>query len=155
MTTPEVYQTLIDKYNLRDWKGFREYKDLRREYKDLRREYEDLRPVHNLDPVHCNVWNVKWTNNGALHPCQKPTEVLERMIKCSSRPGAVVLDCFMGSGSTGVAAVNTGRKFIGIELDEKFFETAKHRIAEALNARMAEEIKEKNKENEAAPEAVF
>ena len=138
MTTPEVYQQLIDKYDLRKWSGFREYED-------LRREYEDLRPVHNLDAEHCNVWNIKWVNNGALHPCQKPTEILERMIRCSSRPGAVVLDCFMGSGSTGVAAVNTGRKFIGIELDEKFYETAKNRIEKAIE----------EKEKAAETEAVF
>lgn len=86
------------------------------------------------------------------HNTAKPVSLEEYLIKTYTEPGAVVLDCFMGSGSTGVAAVNTGRKFIGIELDETFFETAKHRIVEAMNRRTAEEIKEKNKENNEAAE---
>ena len=126
LATPEVYQILTDKYHLREWSGFREYED-------LRREYEDLRPVHNLDMEHCNVWNVKWRNNGSLHPCQKPTEILERMIKCSSKEGATILDPFMGSGSTGVACVNTNRDFIGIELDTHYFDISKQRINDAIN----------------------
>ena len=89
------------------------------------------------------------------HPTQKPVALLEYLIKTYTDEGETVLDNVMGSGSTGVAAVNTGRKFIGIELDPGFYETAKHRIVEALNARMARELKEKNKENEPAPEAGF
>ena len=65
------------------------------------------------------------------HPTQKPTELLEQLIRDYTEPGAVILDCFMGSGSTGVAAVNTGRSFIGIELDEKYYDIATKRIAEA------------------------
>lgn len=63
-----------------------------------------------------------------LHPTQKPVDLLEILIKQSSEEGEVVLDCFMGSGSTGVACVNTNRKFIGIELDEKYYNIAKERI---------------------------
>ena len=55
------------------------------------------------------------------------------MIKNSSEVGDIVLDCFAGSGSTAVAAINTGRQFIGFELDEKFFDIACDRIAEAEN----------------------
>lgn len=62
------------------------------------------------------------------HPTEKPTELLEFYIKNSSNSGDVVLDPFMGSGSTGVACVKTGRNFIGIELDEKYFNIAKERI---------------------------
>ena len=53
---------------------------------------------------------------------------MEDLIKISSNEGDIVLDCFMGSGSTGVAALNTNRKFIGIEIEEKYFNIAKHRI---------------------------
>ncbi len=63
-----------------------------------------------------------------LHPTQKPVELLEYLIKTYTNEGEVVLDNCMGSGSTGVACVNTNRKFIGIELDEKYFEIAKERI---------------------------
>ena len=58
---------------------------------------------------------------------------MEFLIKTYTDEGEVVLDATMGSGSTGVAAVNAGRDFIGFELDEKFFNIAKERIDEALN----------------------
>lgn len=66
-----------------------------------------------------------------LHPTQKPVALLEELIKTFSNEGDVILDFTMGSGSTGVACVNTGRKFIGIELDENYFEIAKERIGRA------------------------
>ena len=65
---------------------------------------------------------------GKLHPCEKPVDLLEFYISNSSNKEDVVLDPFMGSGSTGVAAKNLNRDFIGIELDEKYFEIAKERI---------------------------
>ncbi|WP_298069875.1 site-specific DNA-methyltransferase [uncultured Mailhella sp.] len=65
------------------------------------------------------------------HPTQKPISLLEYLIKTYTNPGETVLDNCMGSGSTGVACVNTGRDFIGIELDETYFEIAKKRIEEA------------------------
>lgn len=61
-----------------------------------------------------------------LHQSQKPVELVERIIKKSE--ARIVLDPFMGSGTTGVACKNTGRNFIGIELDEAYFEVAKERI---------------------------
>ena len=63
-----------------------------------------------------------------LHPTQKPVPLLERFILNSSKPGDVVLDPFMGSGSTGVACRNIGRRFIGIEIDTSFFTKAQTRI---------------------------
>ena len=66
-----------------------------------------------------------------VHPTQKPISLLKEIIERSSNEGGVVLDCFMGSGSTGVACVNTNRRFIGIELDDGYFNIAKKRIEEA------------------------
>jgi DNA modification methylase len=63
-----------------------------------------------------------------LHPTQKPVALLEYLIKTYTKHGEVVLDFCMGSGSTGVACVNTGRDFIGIEKEEKYFEIANKRI---------------------------
>lgn len=63
-----------------------------------------------------------------LHPTQKPVALLEYLIRTYTNEGEVVLDNCMGSGSTGVACVNTGRKFIGIELDSNYFNIAKERI---------------------------
>lgn len=68
------------------------------------------------------------TQNSSLHPTQKPVALCEYMIKTYTNSGDTVLDSCMGSGTTGVAAKNLGRKFIGIELDEKYFEIAKNRI---------------------------
>ena len=66
-----------------------------------------------------------------LHPTQKPVELLEYLIKTYTIEGEVVLDNCMGSGSTGVACLNTNRKFIGMELDNNYFNTAKERIFKA------------------------
>ena len=63
-----------------------------------------------------------------LHPTQKPVDLLEWLIKTYTNEGELILDNCMGVGSTGVACLNTGRNFIGIELDEKYFEIAKSRI---------------------------
>ena len=65
-----------------------------------------------------------------LHPTQKPVPLLEYLIKTYTNEGETVLDNCMGSGSTGVAALNTGRNFIGIELDKNYFEIAQKRIEE-------------------------
>ena len=65
------------------------------------------------------------------HPTQKPIELMEYMIRTYTNPGDVVLDNCMGSGTTGVACMNTGRRFIGMELDEGYFEIAKKRIEDA------------------------
>jgi len=66
-----------------------------------------------------------------LHPTQKPVALMEYLIKTYTNEGCVVLDFTMGSGTTGVACMNTGRKFIGIEMDDKYFEIASKRISEA------------------------
>lgn len=67
-----------------------------------------------------------------LHPTQKPVALLEYLIKTYTDEGAIVLDNCMGSGSTGLACVNTNRNFIGIELEKKYFDIAKERIESAF-----------------------
>ena len=62
------------------------------------------------------------------HPTVKPQQILEKFLINHTSEGSVVLDTFSGSGSTGVACANLGRKFIGIELDETYFNIAKERI---------------------------
>lgn len=66
-----------------------------------------------------------------LHPTQKPVALLEYLIKTYTNEGETVLDNCMGSGSTGVACVNINRRFVGIELDDKYYEIAKQRIESA------------------------
>lgn len=67
-----------------------------------------------------------------LHPTQKPVALMEYLIKTYTNEGELVLDFTMGSGTTGVACKNLGRDFIGIELDDKYFEIAKKRIEDAV-----------------------
>ena len=66
-----------------------------------------------------------------IHPCEKPIDLLEYLINTYTNKNEIILDNTMGSGSTGVACVNTGRKFIGIELDKKYFNIAQSRINQA------------------------
>lgn len=80
-----------------------------------------------------NLLNFSNANqNDKVHPTQKPVALLEYLIKTYTLEGETVLDNCMGSGSTGVACINTNRNFIGIEKDDNYFEIAKKRIEEHL-----------------------
>lgn len=81
-----------------------------------------------VQPSDVLEFNVVPNRKGKLHPTQKPVELLEYLIKTYSNENDVVLDNCMGSGSTGIACINTNRNFIGIELDKKYFDIAKNRI---------------------------
>lgn len=74
---------------------------------------------------------VQQSNTNKVHPTQKPVALLEYLIRTYTNPSDVVLDNCMGSGSTGVACVNTNRNFIGIELDKNYFDIAQKRIESA------------------------
>ena len=105
-------------------------------YEELRKQYEELRNVHRCDAAHRNIWRVNTIGSSSaqrIHVCQKPLDILERIICVSSLEDDTVLDCFMGSGSTGVAAYNMGRKFIGIERDPKMYAKAARWIEETEN----------------------
>ena len=93
-----------------------------------------------------NVWRKKAFSSGAaktngtkVHPTQKPIELITKIIEDSSEPGDTVLDTFMGSGTTAVACLKTGRNYIGFELDEKYHEIAMRRIAETMDAMLSDE----------------
>jgi len=114
-----------------------EWSDLRREYEDLRREYEDLRRPFNVtaDVPYTDVWTFKTVQAyPGKHVCEKPLALMEHIILASTKPGAIVFDPFMGSGSTGVAAVLNGRSFIGCEMEAKHFKNASDRIRKSQAA---------------------
>lgn len=71
------------------------------------------------------------SSSESQHPTQKPVDLLEYLIKTYTNEGDMVLDNCMGSGSTGIACINTNRKFIGMELDKNYFQIAKERIEKA------------------------
>ena len=77
------------------------------------------------------------SNNKTVHPTQKPVDLLRYLIKTYTDEGMTVLDNTMGSGSTGVACVNTNRNFIGMEIDEDYFKIAKERIEKANRSTLA------------------
>ena len=80
--------------------------------------------------IQVSISNAK-SSNKSVHPTQKPVELLEYLIKTYTNEGETVLDFTMGSGSTGVAAKNLNRNFIGIESDKEYFKIAKQRIKDA------------------------
>lgn len=90
------------------------------------------KPIRNMGTS--TLLNIQNIIGRKVHPTEKPLELLELLINNSTDPGETVLDLFMGSGSTGVACVNTGRRFIGIELDKQYFDIAANRISEAEGA---------------------
>lgn len=106
---------------------FEEYFSIVAEYKKNTKSIFNLWQGGKSKP---NVLEYKKDNEG-YHPTQKPVALLEDLVKTYSNDGNTVLDFTMGSGSTGVACVNTRRNFIGIELDQGYFEIAQKRIEEA------------------------
>ena len=83
-----------------------------------------------LSVIKCNKYKTEAGNSTNVHPTQKPVALLKYLIKTYTDEGDLVLDFTMGSGSTGVACLQTNRNFIGIELDEKYYNIAKKRCSE-------------------------
>jgi site-specific DNA-methyltransferase (adenine-specific) len=141
LPTEKHYQSMRDLFNKsgsyeylrKDYEDLRkDYEDLRKDYEDLRKDYEDLRRPFSVSSSvpYTDVWTFETVQGyKGKHPCEKPQKLLRHIIEASSRPGDVVLDCFLGSGSTGIACRELGRKFIGIELDPEYFRKA----SEAIN----------------------
>ena len=98
-------------------------KNILHDYKtvDNHKTYECKQPI--------NVLEFNTVEKNKIHPTQKPVELCEYLIKTYTSEGNVVLDNCMGSGTTGVACKNLNRKFIGIELDEKYFDIAREKIS--------------------------
>ena len=101
----------------------------------LRSQYEALRRPFHLDnalPRH-DLWNYRTVQPfAAKHPCEKPVKMLEDIIRTSSRSGSIVLDCFIGSGTTLVAAKQLHRYAIGIEIEERYCEIAAQRLSQEV-----------------------
>ena len=96
--------------------------------KKAKETYNDL-----YYPISIQEFTLANLRKGRLHPTQKPVELLEYLIKTYTNENEIVLDNCMGSGSTGVACLNTNRRFIGIEKEDKYFNIAKKRIEEHGN----------------------
>ena len=128
MPTQEHYSWLVSVLGV----DAREYEELRREYEGLRREYESLR--RPFTPATRTLANDIWDfapvrPYPGKHPCEKPAPLLRHMIETSTRPGALILDPFAGSGSTLEVAAAAGRNAIGIEKSEEYCEKIAHRLS--------------------------
>ena len=123
LCTEKTYNELINVFKINKMDGFKTYEDV----KQL-----DTPSVFNLwegNKYKSNILKYKKDYDG-YHPTQKPVLLLEDLVKTFSNDGDLVVDLTMGSGSTGVACVNTNRKFIGFELDKGYFDIATKRIEE-------------------------
>lgn len=134
------YNKLINVYHIDKMDGFmtlEEVKEIHEPFTNSMRNKANQKypSTFNLRPGYKSKPNVLSYNKpvGGLHPTQKPTALLEDLIYTFTNKGNLVVDLTMGSGSTGVACKNTGRDFIGIELDKGYFEIAKKRINETTS----------------------
>lgn len=133
MCTQETYNDMIEHLKINEWEGFKSYNELLK----INSKYDRNFNLPEKCKIKSNVLEYKKDYQG-LHPTQKPVALLEDLIKAYTNENETVLDNCMGSGSTGIACVNTNRNFIGIELDDKYFEIAKKRIEEAKEKKKQE-----------------
>ena len=85
-------------------------------------------PKEPLSDIWFDIHRIKHKRDRDEHPCQLPIKLLERMILMSSNPGDLILDPFMGTGTTAIMAKKLDRHFVGIEIDEKYFKAAEKRL---------------------------
>lgn len=127
-----VFYKKLPTYNPQMRKGFKPYKCKQGRHSTNYGAYEQGH-ITESNGERYPIDIIEFKKDTGLHPTQKPVALLEYLIKTYTNECDIVLDNCMGSGSTGVACINTNRNFIGIELDEKYFEIAKERIEKAQN----------------------
>jgi site-specific DNA-methyltransferase (adenine-specific) len=123
LCTEKTYLELIEVFNIDKLNGFKTFKEL----KEIEFKYESRFNLWEGKKYKSNILKYKKDYTGH-HPTQKPVLLLEDLIKTFSNENDLIVDLTMGSGSTGVAAKNTNRNFIGIEQDDNYFEIAEQRI---------------------------
>jgi site-specific DNA-methyltransferase (adenine-specific) len=141
LCTEKTYRELIDKFHIDEMTGFVQFEELQKIDTEYRTDL--INRMNSQYPGIFNLWEGGKSKSNVLeypkdmdgfHPTQKPVALLEDLIKTFSNPGDVVLDFTMGSGSTCVACVNTGRHYIGFEKEPKYFDIACQRLDEAEEA---------------------
>jgi site-specific DNA-methyltransferase (adenine-specific) len=127
LCTLETYKDIIKYFNIDEMQGFKEFTELKEIDNEFKKKFASTFNLWEGNKYKSNILKYKKDYDG-LHPTQKPVLLLEDLIKTFSNKNDLVVDLTMGSGSTGVACVNTKRNFIGIEMDDKYFDIAKDRI---------------------------
>lgn len=130
LCTEATYDALIDRYRIDRMPGFMPYEELR----EIDRKYDSVFNLWQGGKYKSNILRYKKDYDG-FHPTQKPVALLEDLIKTYTNEGNTVCDLTMGSGTTAVAAVNTGRNYVLIEREPEYCEIARKRVADALQAK--------------------
>lgn len=129
-SSKSAYEQLTEEFNLKDWEEYKTFEEI----KKIHEEFKESTPViFNLNGAghKSNVFEYQKSYKN-YHPSEKPVDLLKDLIQTYTNPNDWILDFTMGSGSTGVAALETGRKFIGIEKEEEYFNIAVERLKGAL-----------------------
>ena len=127
LCTEKTYSELISVFGIDKMKGFMTFNDLEK----INSAFNSVFNLPKGEKFKSNVFEYKKDYSG-FHPTQKPVALLEDLIKTYTNEGETVLDFTAGSFSTGVACVNTGRSFIGIEMDENYFNIGVNRVQESI-----------------------
>jgi len=127
LCTEPTYKELIEVFSIDNVEAFKAFEELKEIDEEFKQKYSSTFNLWQGKKYKSNILKYKKDYDGH-HPTQKPVLLLEDLIKTFSNEGNTVVDLTMGSGSTGVACKNTNRNFIGIEMDDKYFEIAKQRI---------------------------
>lgn len=135
--TEEVYNQLIEKYNIDEIPGYLTHSELIRIDKESRVKYKRVFNLPQGEKHKPNYYTFKKVAK-AVHPTQKPVDLLIDLVNTYTNTGDLVIDFTMGSGSTAVACIETGRRFLGCELDQDYFEISRKRIKEAVNKTITE-----------------
>jgi len=131
LCTYKTYIELIDVFNIHKMDGFKTFTELKEIDDKFKQRFASTFNLKEGDKYKSNIFEFKRDRDN-YHPTQKPILLLEDLIKTFSNENDLVVDLTMGSGSTGVACKNLGRKFIGIEMDDKYFDIAKKRIEDTV-----------------------
>jgi len=132
LCTEQTYIELINSFGIDKMQGFKTFSECKLLNNKFNEDFAIVFNIPNGKKFVGNILDFK-KESKRFHPTQKPVSLLEYLIKIYTNEGDTVLDNCMGSGSTGLACVNTGRNFIGMELSEQYFEIAKQRIEGAVN----------------------
>ena len=127
LCTLETYNDIVKHFNINKMQGFKEFDYLQGIDNQFKNTFASTFNLWEGNKYKSNILKYKKDYTGH-HPTQKPVLLLEDLIKTFSNENDLVVDLTMGSGSTGVACKNTNRNFIGIEMDENYFNIAEKRI---------------------------
>jgi site-specific DNA-methyltransferase (adenine-specific) len=133
LCTEKTYNEIIEVFEIDKMEGFIEYSEL----KKIDSRFNSTFNLWEGKKYKSNILKYKKDYNG-YHPTQKPILLLEDLIKTFSNENNLVVDLTMGSGSTGIACINTNRRFIGIEKDDKYFEIAEQRFKNHISQQRIE-----------------